>query len=115
MFSVDLRGGLITNMQNSLLQMLPNHASRAAFPSLHAGVSFTSLYYAWKHCRWFFPVLLFFVTGLIASTVYLRHHYVVDLIAGAFLVPWTAWVTPRLDRWWLRWTGRASPYAPGGR
>jgi len=100
LFTVNLEGGFITNFQNALLEMLPNHASRAAFPSLHAAVSFVSLYYAWRYSRWFFPILLFFVIGLVASTVYLRHHYVVDLIAGLPLVPWTAWITPRLDRWW---------------
>lgn len=105
-FTVTLEGGAITDFQRALLDMLPNHASRAAFPSLHTAVSLVSLYYAWRHARRFFPILLFFVIGLLASTVYLRHHYVVDLIAGAFLLPWTAWATPRLDRWWSRWTGR---------
>lgn len=102
MFTVDLKGGFITNFQNSLIEMMPQNASRAAFPSLHTGVSLVSLYYAWRHCRRFFPVLLFFVAGLLASTVYLRHHYVVDLIAGAALLPWVAWATPRLDARWAR-------------
>jgi membrane-associated phospholipid phosphatase len=34
--------------------------------------------------------------------VYLRHHYVVDLLAGAALVPWALWIAPRFDRWWSR-------------
>jgi membrane-associated phospholipid phosphatase len=100
LFTVTLRGGPITNFQDALLQMMPNHAARAAFPSLHAAVSFLSLYYAWKHCRWFFPILLTFVVGLLVSTVYLRHHWVVDLIAGVPLVPWALWITPRFERWW---------------
>lgn len=108
-FRVDLHGWLITDFQKSLINMMPNHASRAAFPSLHAGVSCVSLYYAWRHCRWFFPILLTFVIGLLLSTVYLRHHYVVDLIAGAMLLPWIMWITPRFDRWWNRRAWRASP------
>ncbi len=100
MFTINLKGGAITNFQNSLIEMMPNHASRAAFPSLHTGVSLTVLVYAWKSCRWLFPILAIYVVGLLASTVYLRHHYVVDLIAGAILVPWVIWATPRLDRWW---------------
>jgi membrane-associated phospholipid phosphatase len=79
---------------------MPNHAERAAFPSLHAAVSCLSLVYAWKYCRWFFPVLLVFVCGLLVSTVYLRHHWVVDLLAGMLLVPWTLWIAPRYERWW---------------
>lgn len=100
LFTVTLRGGPITSFQDALLQMMPNHAARAAFPSLHAAVSGLSLYYAWKYCRWFFPILLTFVIGLLASTVYLRHHWVVDLIAGVPLVPWALWITPRFERWW---------------
>ena len=99
-FHVDIKGGPITNFQEALIRMVPNDASRAAFPSLHAGVSTVSLYYVWRHCRWYFPILLPIVIVLLASTVYLRHHWVVDLIAGALLLPWVAWVTPRFQRWW---------------
>jgi len=105
MFKVNLRGGPILNFQDALIRLMPHDASRAAFPSLHAGVSVVSLYYAWYYCRWYFPILLFVVTGLLVSTVYLRHHYVVDLIAGALLLPWVLWATPRFDRWWQ--AGRA--------
>lgn len=100
LFTVTLRGGPITSFQDALLQMMPNHAARAAFPSLHAAISCLSLYYAWQYCRWFFPILLTFVVGLLVSTVYLRHHWVVDLIAGVPLVPWALWITPRFERWW---------------
>jgi membrane-associated phospholipid phosphatase len=100
LFSVSLRGGAITNFQQALIEMMPNHAARAAFPSLHAGVSTLSLVYAWRYCRGFFPVLLAFVVPLLVATVYLRHHWVVDLLAGAALVPWVLWVTPRFERWW---------------
>jgi membrane-associated phospholipid phosphatase len=102
LFTVTLRGGPITNFQEALIAMMPNHAARAAFPSLHAAVSCLSLYYAWTYCRWLFPVLLVFVIGLLVSAVYLRHHWVVDLIAGAMLVPWAVWLTPRFERWWTR-------------
>ena len=37
MFSVSLRGGPIANFQQALIEMMPNQAARAAFPSLHAG------------------------------------------------------------------------------
>jgi membrane-associated phospholipid phosphatase len=100
LFHVTLRGGPITNFQEYLIGMMPNHAARAAFPSLHSAVSCLSLYYAWKYCRWYFPILLLFVIVLLASTVYLRHHWVVDLLAGMLLVPWTVWLAPRYERWW---------------
>jgi membrane-associated phospholipid phosphatase len=100
MFKVNLRGGPILNVQDSLLRMMPHDASRAAFPSLHAAVSLLALYYSWRYCRWYCPILLVAVTGLLVSTIYLRHHYVVDLVAGAMLVPWVLWAAPRFDRWW---------------
>lgn len=101
-FHVDIKGGPITNFQEALIRMVPNDASRAAFPSLHAGVSAVSLYYVWRYCRWYFPILLPIVLGLLTSTVYLRHHWVVDLIGGVLLLPWVAWVTPRFARRWGR-------------
>ncbi|MBM3776847.1 MAG: phosphatase PAP2 family protein [Acidimicrobiia bacterium] len=101
-FSVDLRGtGMgITAFENALISMMPNEASRAAFPSLHAAVSLLTIVYAWRYLRWYVPILLVVVSGLLTATVYLRHHYVVDLIAGALLVPWVLWAAPRFGRAW---------------
>jgi membrane-associated phospholipid phosphatase len=43
------------------------------------------------------------------ATVYLRHHWVVDLLAGAALVPWVLWIPPHFERfWWTRVVGRKS-------
>jgi membrane-associated phospholipid phosphatase len=74
--------------------------SRAAFPSLHTAVSLVMLVCAWRHLRPWFWFALPFVLGLWASTIYLRHHYVVDLLAGFALAPVALLVAPRLDRWW---------------
>jgi len=81
------------------LSLLPVD-SRAAFPSLHAAISLVALLYAWRYLRWFFWVLLPFAVGLWVSTIYLRHHYVVDLIAGWMLAPVAVWLAPRVDAWW---------------
>ena len=94
LFTTSLRGGPVTHFQEALFAMMPNHAARGAFPSLHAAVSCLSLYYSRKYRPWFFPFLLVFVAGLLVSTVYLRHHWVVDLIAGAALVPWVLLAHP---------------------
>ncbi len=76
--------------------------SRAAFPSLHSAVSLVALVYAWRYVRAWFWLLLPFCLGLWASTVYLRHHYVVDLLAGWALAPLAMWLGPRADAWWAR-------------
>jgi membrane-associated phospholipid phosphatase len=88
-----------SNLSAQALSLLPVD-SRAAFPSLHAAVSLVSLACAWRYLRWWFWALLPFVIGLWVSTIYLRHHYVVDLFAGWLLAPLAMWAAPRLDAWW---------------
>jgi membrane-associated phospholipid phosphatase len=100
-FSIDLRGypHMLFNVSQQTLDLLPAD-SRAAFPSLHAAVSLMALIYAWRHARrWFWP-LLPLVLGLWISTIYLRHHYVVDLLAGWMLAPVALWTAPRMERFW---------------
>jgi len=92
---------LFSNLSARAFALLPVD-SRAAFPSLHAAVSLLALVYAWRYVRAWFWVLLPFALGLWVSTIYLRHHYVVDLLAGWLLAPGAAWLAPRLDAGWAR-------------
>jgi membrane-associated phospholipid phosphatase len=101
---------LFSNLSARAFELLPVD-SRAAFPSLHVAVSLVSLACAWRYLRGWFWVLLPFVLGLWASTIYLRHHYTVDLLAGFLLAPVALWMAPRLDRWWAA-RQRARGYAP---
>jgi membrane-associated phospholipid phosphatase len=109
---------LFSNLSARAFALLPVD-SRAAFPSLHAAVSLLALVYAWRYVRAWFWVLLPFAVGLWVSTIYLRHHYAVDLLAGWMLAPVAAWVAPRLDRWWAGIQARSAASAslaiePGG-
>lgn len=52
------------------------------FPSLHVGVSFYLLVFDWWHHRRRFWWVLLPCVALGVSTVYLRYHYFVDLLAG---------------------------------
>ena len=74
--------------------------TKGAFPSLHCGIMFLGTLLAWRHLRWFFPVMLFFGTGLIVGTVYLRHHWVVDIFAGIAIAIAADRFAPPLERWW---------------
>jgi membrane-associated phospholipid phosphatase len=100
-FTKDLRGypRMFSALSAQALALLPVD-SRAAFPSLHAAVSTVALVFAWRHLRAWFWILLPFVLGLWVSTVYLRHHYVVDLLAGFLLAPLAIGLAPRIDGWW---------------
>lgn len=70
-----------------------------AFPSGHTAVVLTTLYYAWKSGeKKLFAVLLPVVAALIFSTVYLRYHYVIDVMAGMLLAAGTLWLAPGLYR-----------------
>jgi membrane-associated phospholipid phosphatase len=111
-FTKNLRGypvGL-SNLSAQAFSLLPVD-SRAAFPSLHTAASLVALVYAWRFVRWWSWVLLPFVLGLWASTIYLRHHYFVDLVAGWLLAPAALWVAPRVDAWWAH-RQRALGYEP---
>ena len=63
-----------------------------AFPSLHVGATAYTVLFDARHNRlraWtYLPVLLL----IAAATLVLRYHYVIDLLAGAFL----AWIAARL-------------------
>lgn len=53
-----------------------------AFPSSHVGMTVVFLILIWKDFRNYFAVLLIPASLLILSTVYLKAHYAVDILAG---------------------------------
>ncbi|MGA2629314.1 MAG: phosphatase PAP2 family protein [Terriglobia bacterium] len=73
---------------------------RDVFPSLHAGISFVVWLYAWRNSRPLFAILAPFVLSLFVSTVYLRYHYLVDVVAGLLLAPFAFLLANWLFRRW---------------
>jgi membrane-associated phospholipid phosphatase len=59
--------------------------TRDCFPSGHTELTLLVLYYARKFHRRTFWWLLPFGVGIVLSTVYLRYHYVVDVVAGVLV------------------------------
>lgn len=53
-----------------------------AFPSSHVGMTIIFLILIWKHHRKYFIILLSISIILILSTVYIKAHYAIDIIAG---------------------------------
>lgn len=87
----------IESIQDALNGLEKNKTD--AFPSGHTAVSLLSLYYAGKKREnKLFAGLIPVVTGLIISTVYLRYHYVIDVIAGIALTGLTIALAPGLRR-----------------
>jgi membrane-associated phospholipid phosphatase len=60
---------------------------RDVFPSLHAGISFVVWLYAYRNSRRLFWILAPLILSLWVSTVYLRYHYLIDVVAGLALAP----------------------------
>ncbi len=75
---------------------------RDAFPSGHTQLTLVCVYLAFLfrlRSKWVVTVL---ATLLIIATVYLRYHYVIDLIGGVAFFLLTVWVGNRLEPWWNR-------------
>ena len=82
-----------------------------AFPSGHTAVSLLSLYYAGKAREKILAACLIpVVTGLIISTVYLRYHYVIDVIAGIAVTCVTIALAPGLRRLLSRASGHSGDH-----
>lgn len=79
---------------------------RDVFPSGHTQLTIIVMALGLRYklkARWF---LLFSGSLLIVATVYLRYHYVIDLIAGALLAWFTIWSGDRLEVWWRKQAAR---------
>ena len=82
--------------------------TNSSFPSMHCAIAMMTLLYGWRfgagvfprRPRLFFWICLPFVVSLWLSTVYLRHHWVPDCLAGMALGVFCYRVTPILRRRW---------------
>jgi len=80
MWHGDLIGGPFTALINFIEKCGRVHG--AAFPSQHVAGAMAALWGAWRHRRWLFWVFLPFVACMCVSTVYVRNHYVADVLGG---------------------------------
>jgi membrane-associated phospholipid phosphatase len=83
-------------------------AQRDIFPSGHTQLTLVALYIAFKNkirIRW---ILVPFAVLLIVATVYLRYHYVIDVIAGGGAFLFTIWSGLKIDTWWKKFRIRTS-------
>jgi membrane-associated phospholipid phosphatase len=74
--------------------------ARDCFPSLHSAHNTVVLAFARRFRRWAFALYLPIGLGLYVSTVYLRMHYVVDVVAGVATGAAAVWLAPRINRRW---------------
>jgi membrane-associated phospholipid phosphatase len=102
MFAIDVRG--TTMFSEKVYQMLVDLEStrRDCFPSLHTAITVIVTTYAFKYRRTLFWFLLPVATGIVMATMYLRYHYVIDVIAGLFLAAFCVWAGPRVNAFWYK-------------
>jgi membrane-associated phospholipid phosphatase len=79
-----LKGVWITERIQILLNTLEN-TQRDAFPSGHTALTLVTLYLARKYHQKYFMFMIPVTVMMIFSTVYLRYHYVIDVVAGFVL------------------------------
>jgi membrane-associated phospholipid phosphatase len=97
---VPLKGGAILNSVVDTLNILERN-QRDCFPSGHTQTVLISLWFAFKYKRPLFWVYLPITIALIFSTVYLRYHYVIDVVAGVAAAGITLLLGTRLWAWWV--------------
>ncbi|MCX6143568.1 MAG: phosphatase PAP2 family protein [Ignavibacteriales bacterium] len=108
----DLPGLWLTSFLRSIIDagesIPPSHidainlVQRDVFPSGHTQLTIIVMALGFRYktkARW---LLLALGSLLIVATVYLRYHYVVDLIAGALVAWFTLWTGDMLEVWWRR-------------
>ena len=86
LYTVPLRQPIsLFNQQLEFMDLARIH--RDVFPSMHVAISFLVWLYALRNSRPLFWVLSPLVLSLWVSTIYLRYHYLVDVVAGLLLAP----------------------------
>ncbi len=103
-YTIPLHGMALLDYTRSATVGVPLTAY-GAFPSLHCAVALLAVLLAWRYQRWFAWVQIPFAAGLVFGTVYLRHHWVVDIFAGFAITFFSFWAGPRLEDWWQRQSG----------
>ena len=79
------------------------------FPSLHVGIPVLLSLYLRNYWRGLFVPALIYVALMCGATVYLRYHYVADVIAAFVYAPAAYWLN---DFLLARWPGERIPIAP---
>ncbi|HAP35592.1 MAG TPA: hypothetical protein DCQ28_06465 [Bacteroidetes bacterium] len=92
---VNSGGGVPTGVPNPI-----DFVHRDAFPSGHTQLTLVAMYIAFTtetKIRWWL-----FVAGslLIISTIYMRYHYVTDVIVGVVFFVFTVWSGEKINTWW---------------
>jgi membrane-associated phospholipid phosphatase len=93
------------NAGESISFNIPNaieYVQRDVFPSGHTQLTLIVIYLNHRYrlkARWVATVL---ASLLIIGTIYLRYHYVIDIIGGLIFFWFSIWSGKKIQRWWER-------------
>lgn len=94
-FDTALVSGPVSTWNDALVRM--GSSGVDVFPSLHVAVSLFILGFDFRHNRRRFWVFLVPCLGLWCSTLYLRYHYLIDVLCGIALASWALWIANRFQ------------------
>lgn len=95
-FTVPLTGWWFTKWNAAVVAQGSNGVD--VFPSLHCAVSSFFLFFDRQHRPWRFKLYLVPCIGLWVSTIYLRYHYLIDVVCGFALSAFALWMARRYPR-----------------
>ena len=88
------------NIQPTIMENPYDHVNRDCMPSGHTMMSILAILMAWRlRTRWRRLITIGGIS-IVISTIYLRYHYVVDLMAGLMLAVFVFLLHEALARWW---------------
>lgn len=89
--------------ENAATQVVATYGvALGTFPSLHAGVSAAVAIDGWRTSRRWGIVLTAIAALIWLSTIYLRYHWLLDLLAGLALAAFCTWLSGRVLAAWPR-------------
>jgi len=84
------------------------HIARDCFPSLHTGISLVMLIFVYRYRKKWLWIYAPWTAIIVFSTLYLRIHYGIDVIAGAALAFTTCQLGPLYVKMWSSWRSALS-------
>ncbi len=94
---VNQGGGITDPTVSAAIQV-----NRDCMPSGHTWVTLVTMILAFKYNSKLRYVLLVVGSSLIFATIYLRYHYVVDVMAGISLALLSVWIEPKIRNYFYR-------------
>ncbi len=101
-FQHDLQGGLFWRLVRETVDA--GGAQKDIFPSLHTAAPTFLAIYSVRHrrfglFRYTWPVVAFLATQIVIATMFLRWHYLVDVVAGLMLATAASFIGHRIADW----------------